>query len=151
MENSSQLRVDEEIEKSQGQNSIQRDASRSMLSKSNIGAQSMQKLTQVASRAALSPNHDMMAEVMVCEIRASSIILPISYLFCNLLLYRDWRVGLTHWKQRQQHLSNLSLLRLLKGCSKCFHMDLRLPSQSKLFPCWLNRYNKPFLRKLQLS
>ena len=32
-----------------------RDQSRSMLSKSGIGAQSMQKLTNIASRAALSP------------------------------------------------------------------------------------------------
>ena len=55
VENSSQLRVDEEIKSAQSKTdgSMVRDPSRSMLSKSNIGAQSMQKLTNIGSRAAL--------------------------------------------------------------------------------------------------
>ena len=43
--------------------SIARDESRSNLTRSNIGANSMQKLTGVASRAQLIPQADMQNEI----------------------------------------------------------------------------------------
>ena len=59
--------VDTEIKpfekNSQKANSMLRDESRSILSKSNIGAQSMQKLTGAASRAQLIPQADMQNEI----------------------------------------------------------------------------------------
>ena len=70
------LRVDDDINNSSvgRQSNMNRDPSKSMLSKSNIGAQSMQKLTQVASRAALSPNNEaIQAEISVSDICASTI------------------------------------------------------------------------------
>ena len=59
--------VDTEIKPSEKNsvkaNSMLRDESRSILSKSNIGAQSMQKLTGAQSRAQLIPQADMQNEI----------------------------------------------------------------------------------------
>ena len=65
----SDIKPDEQGRNSQNQNSIQRDASRSILTRSNIGANSMQKLTGVASRAQLLPQADMQNEITVSQQR----------------------------------------------------------------------------------
>ena len=65
----SDIKPDEQGRTSQNQNSIQRDASRSILTRSNIGANSMQKLTGVASRAQLIPQADMQNEITVSQQR----------------------------------------------------------------------------------
>ena len=65
----SDIKPDEQGRSSQNLNSIQRDASRSILTRSNIGANSMQKLTGVASRAQLLPQADMQNEITVSQQR----------------------------------------------------------------------------------
>ena len=65
----SDIKPDEQGRTSQNQNSIQRDVSRSILTRSNIGANSMQKLTGVASRAQLIPQADMQNEITVSQQR----------------------------------------------------------------------------------
>ena len=63
----SDMNVDTEInaadKRSSNANSIKRDESRSILTRSNIGANSMQKLTGVASRAQLNPTADLQNEI----------------------------------------------------------------------------------------
>ena len=58
--------------------SLQNDASRSVLTRSNIGAQSMQKLTGNQSRAQLMPQADMANEVQVSPSHQST--------FCGRLI-----------------------------------------------------------------
>jgi len=54
-------------QRSSNNQSMLRDESRSILTRSNIGATSMQKLTGVASKAQLLPQADLMNEVSVSQ------------------------------------------------------------------------------------
>ena len=56
-----------------GKESIQRDESRSVLTRSNIGANSMQKLTGAASRAQLIPQADLQNEIQVSVVGGGSV------------------------------------------------------------------------------
>jgi len=70
--------VDTEINKNDNRQSssnapsLQNDASRSVLTRSNIGAQSMQKLTGNQSRAQLMPQADMANEIQVSQSHQST-------------------------------------------------------------------------------
>ena len=62
------LNVVDQAAMSSGGHSIQRDESRSVLTRSNIGANSMQKLTGAASRAQLIPQADLQNEIQVSRL-----------------------------------------------------------------------------------